>query len=82
MGGWIDVGIDLQHVTFFIDNVSDPPVEPENRNSVRRAVGGRDLFVGIEQQRKRQIVFLDELLVCVGRIDAASEDRQPRVAVA
>ena len=80
MGGRIYVGIDLEDVSVLIDDVSDPPIESEHWNSVRGAVRGRDLLVGIEQQRKRQVVFLDEFLVRVGRIDAASEHRQPGVA--
>src|ERR1700724_3374161 len=81
------LGIHLQNSAVGADDVRDSLIEPQYRNSIFRAVGLRDLLLGVEQQRKRQPVLPDEGAMGIRRIYATSEHEdspvlQPRVAVA
>ena len=78
----IDAGIDFQDLAVLVDYIGDSAVEAEDRNSVGGVVGGRDLVVGIEQQREGKIVLLDKRLVRIGAINAASEHRDPGLLIA
>src|SRR5579863_1827352 len=87
VGARVDLRIDLKDASVFTDNVGDAAVESEYRYPVFGAVGSGDFLVGIEQQRKRQAVFLRKSAMGVGAIDAAAKERdtptlQLRVAVA
>src|SRR3984893_1954093 len=83
----IDRRVYLRDTSVLADDVSYAAVEAENRDTVFGAVGASNAAVGVEQQRKGQTVLPDKSLVRLGRIDAASEHRDPgglkaRVAVA
>src|SRR3977135_3032408 len=74
----IDVRIYLQNPSLFVDHIGDAFVESEDGNSVCRTVVRGDLAIRIEQQRKRQIVLLDELTMRFRTVDAASKHGQTR----
>src|SRR3984893_3921196 len=81
------LGIHLQNSAVGADDVRDSLIEPQYRDSIFRAVGLRDLLVGVEQQRKRQPVLPDERAMGILRIHTTSEYEdspvlQPRVTVA
>src|SRR5579862_1518057 len=82
MRGRIDARVHFYDLAVLVDYVGDAAVEAEDRNAVGGAVGGCDLLVRIEQQRERQAVLANEILVRVRRVDAASEDDQAGVGVA
>src|ERR1700741_4700924 len=69
----IHVGVNFEDAPVLIDYVCDSPVKSENWDPIIGAIGLRNFVVRIDQQGKRQIILLRELLMLIRSVNAATE---------